>query len=349
MFRRLIMFFTCSNCLSKSASGYLKIPNIKEPDVVDVAVMERTMIHPEINISEDMENPAAVSETRCDKIVDVDEDDDNPQLRAAMIRNIYNNLRAFEANAKKRPCTDYMLKVQKDITIDMREILIDWLVEVAEEFKLDSETLYLTVNYIDRYLSGNSINIERLQLLGVTCMMIASNSHYEKIGSSLVKKFCDVTANTYSEDELRQMEYTVGEFLEFDLTVPTVRCFLGRFVLVAQAVTQALPVELECMINYLAELSLLDYNMLGYAPSMIAASSVFLARFILSPSKRPWNSTLQHDTLYKPSELLECVNALHRLCCYSVNSIVEKYSDHIYMYVAKKYCPTSIPGEYFQD
>lgn len=46
--------------------------------------------------------------------------------------------------------------------------------QVAEEYRLVPDTLYLTVNYIDRYLSGNEINRQRLQLLGVACMLIAS-------------------------------------------------------------------------------------------------------------------------------------------------------------------------------
>lgn len=48
------------------------------------------------------------------------------------------------------------------------------LFQVAEEYRLVPDTLYLTVNYIDRYLSGNVMNRQRLQLLGVACMMIAS-------------------------------------------------------------------------------------------------------------------------------------------------------------------------------
>ena len=76
--------------------------------------------------------------------------------------------------AKKRPSTDFMEKIQKDVNSNMRAILIDWLVEVAEEYRLVPDTLYLTVNYIDRYLSGNSMDRQRLQLLGVACMMIAS-------------------------------------------------------------------------------------------------------------------------------------------------------------------------------
>jgi hypothetical protein len=46
--------------------------------------------------------------------------------------------------------------------------------QVAEEYRLVPDTLYLTVNYIDRYLSGNPMNRQQLQLLGVASMMIAS-------------------------------------------------------------------------------------------------------------------------------------------------------------------------------
>lgn len=48
-----------------------------------------------------------------------------------------------------------------------------WL-QVAEEYAMVPDTLYLTVNYIDRYLSGNEINRQELQLLGVACMLIAA-------------------------------------------------------------------------------------------------------------------------------------------------------------------------------
>lgn len=56
----------------------------------------------------------------------------------------------------------------------MREILVDWLVEVAEEYKLVSDTIYLTISYIDRYLSSHAVDRNKLQLLGVCCMLIAS-------------------------------------------------------------------------------------------------------------------------------------------------------------------------------
>ena len=75
---------------------------------------------------------------------------------------------------KRRPLPDYIEKVQKDVSPNMRGILVDWLVEVAEEYKIVSDTLYLTVSYIDRFLSFNVLSRQRLQLLGVSSMLIAS-------------------------------------------------------------------------------------------------------------------------------------------------------------------------------
>lgn len=74
----------------------------------------------------------------------------------------------------RRPVPNYMEKVQNDVSPNMRAILVDWLVEVSEEYKLVSDTLYLTVSYVDRVLSSFAISRSKLQLVGVSCMLIAS-------------------------------------------------------------------------------------------------------------------------------------------------------------------------------
>lgn len=63
---------------------------------------------------------------------------------------------------KRRPMVDYIEKVQKIVTPTMRAILVDWLVEVAVEYKLLSDTLHLSVSYIDRFLSVNPVTKSRL-------------------------------------------------------------------------------------------------------------------------------------------------------------------------------------------
>lgn len=66
------------------------------------------------------------------------------------------------------------MKKQPDITASMRCILVDWLVEVAEEYKLANETLYLAVSYIDRFLSHMSVLRAKLQLVGTASAFIAA-------------------------------------------------------------------------------------------------------------------------------------------------------------------------------
>lgn len=66
------------------------------------------------------------------------------------------------------------MRRQQDVTMGMRSILVDWLVEVAEEYKLQRETLFLAVNYIDRFLSHMSVLRSKLQLVGASAMFLAS-------------------------------------------------------------------------------------------------------------------------------------------------------------------------------
>ncbi|CAH2035624.1 unnamed protein product [Thlaspi arvense] len=284
-----------------------------------------------------------------DNFVNIDNNDADPQLCTTFACDIYKHLRAAEA--KKRPAVDFMERVQKDVNSSMRGILVDWLVEVSEEYRLVPETLYLTVNYIDRYLSGNVISRQKLQLLGVACMMIAAK--YEEICAPQVEEFCYITDNTFLKDEVLDMESAVLNFLKFELTAPTIKCFLRRFVRAAHGVHEAPLMQLECMANYIAELSLLEYTMLSYSPSLVAASTIFLAKYILDPTRRPWNSTLQHYTQYRAMELRGCVKDLQRLCSHAnvstLPAVREKYSQHKYKFVAKKFCPSIIPQEFFNN
>ena len=77
-----------------------------------------------------------------------------------------------------------METLQPDIMPPMRAILVDWLVEVAQEYKLHSETLFQAVGLVDRYLSVTPVTRNHLQLVGVSCMLLASK--YEEIYSPQV-------------------------------------------------------------------------------------------------------------------------------------------------------------------
>ncbi|GKA22614.1 reverse transcriptase domain-containing protein [Tanacetum coccineum] len=91
---------------------------------------------------------------------------------------------------KRRPLPNYIEKVQKDVSVNMRGVLVDWLVEVSEEYNLLLESLYFTISYIDRYLSLNMLNKQRLQLLGVAgeCMRTRSSSNLIPESSTISKR-----------------------------------------------------------------------------------------------------------------------------------------------------------------
>ena len=56
------------------------------------------------------------------------------------------------------PRSDY-LKFYRKITTHEREILINWLIIIQVEFNLLPETLFITINIIDRYLSKQRIGL----------------------------------------------------------------------------------------------------------------------------------------------------------------------------------------------
>jgi cyclin A len=155
---------------------------------------------------------------------------------------------------------------------------------------------------------------------------------YEEICAPQVEEFCYITDNTYCREEVLEMERRVLNELKFELTTPTTKSFLRRFIRAAQATYKAPTLVLEFLGNFLAELTLLEYGFLPYLPSMIAASSVYLAKITLDSSVCPWDATLQHYTGYKPSELENCVKAIHELqlntkSC-TLPAIREKYRQH---------------------
>ena len=126
----------------------------------------------------------------------------------------------------------YLLK-QKDITKNMRGILIDWIVEVHYKWMQQAEALYLTVNLVDRFLEREVAKIKELQLIGITAMYISSK--FEDVKPLRLSELVYITDNTYTEQEVLITEKQMLTTLEFDLVVPSSYRFLERFANVSHA------------------------------------------------------------------------------------------------------------------
>ena len=97
-----------------------------------------------------------------------------------------------------------------------------------QRFSLLQETLYLTIAILDRYLSHRCGEIKRkkLQLVGVSCMWIASK--YEEMYAPEINDFVYITDNAYTSLEIRSMELDILRTLDFNLGKPLPLHFLRR-------------------------------------------------------------------------------------------------------------------------
>jgi cyclin B len=144
------------------------------------------------------------------------------------IDDILNNLLEEEKNSEIKISNTYF-QFQTDINNKMRAILIDWLIEVHLKFKLLPETLFLTINFIDRYLQNNQTPRDQLQLIAVYSLLIACK--YEEIYPPEISSFVYITDNAYKKEEILDYEIKILGDLEYDLTYPTPLRFLEILVI----------------------------------------------------------------------------------------------------------------------
>ena len=191
---------------------------------------------------------------------------EDPQVNNEYLKEMYHNLLLEEENIKS--LFGYM-KNQTDINEKMRAMLIDWIIDVHFKFKLKADTLFLTVWLIDKYLSLKKVKRSKLQLIGVTCMLIACK--YEEIYSPEVFDFVYITENSYEKKDIINLELEILVLLEFNITVPTSNSFYEIISSSLSFSTQEFFLG-----KYLLEMFLLDYRSLKYKPSEIANTVCFI-------------------------------------------------------------------------
>ncbi|XP_065414353.1 G2/mitotic-specific cyclin-B2 isoform X4 [Chrysemys picta bellii] len=238
------------------------VPKILSPTPMDVSMKEEDLCQ-------------AFSDVLLNNIEDIDADDwENPQLCSDYVKDIYLYLRQLELQQSVRP--HYLNG--KEINGRMRAILVDWLVQVHSRFQLLQETLYMCVAIMDRFLQIHPVSRKKLQLAGVTALLLASK--YEEIFSPDIADFVYITDNAYSSSQIREMEMMILRELNFDLGRPLPLHFLRRASKAGEA-----DAEQHTLAKYLMELTLVDYDMIHHHPSEIAAAALCLSQKVLGQGK----------------------------------------------------------------
>ncbi|XP_022880286.1 cyclin-B2-3-like [Olea europaea var. sylvestris] len=301
------------------ATGDFEMPMFVQHTEAMLQEIDRMDAEVEMEDIDDVEEP----------VVDIDSGDKkNPLAAVEYIDDIYTYYKKTESLSRVPP--NYMTQ-QFDINERMRGILIDWLIEVHYKFELMDETLYLTVNLIDRFLAVHPVVRKKLQLIGVTAMLLACK--YEEVTVPIVEDLVLISDRAYSRKEVLDMEKLMINTLQFNLSVPTPYVFMIRFLKAAQSYK-----KLELLAFFLIELCLVEYEMLRFPSSLLAAAAIFTAQCTFKGSTE-WSKTCQKHTRYIEDELLDCAKLM--VCFHQkagtgkLTGVYKKYSTCKYGYAAK--------------
>jgi len=226
-------------------------------------------------------------------------DREKPHMVTDYIDELY---KYYKETERTRSPTMYIHN-QQDINARMRAILIDWLVEVHLKFKLVPATLHLCVTLIDRYCTANPVVRSKLQLVGVTALLIACK--FEEIYPPEIRDCVYITDQAYTREEVLAMEMKMLVFFGYNVACPTAYQFLVRFLRVggynmsSRAANRA---------SYFVERCLQEHEMLSYKPSLLAAAVVYLATDMERDD--PWTSHLKEFSGYSREQLLPCARQI---------------------------------------
>ena len=193
----------------------------------------------------------------------------NNQIPKDYLNIIYYNLLKEEHKGIKPMVIYNYMTDQNEINEQMRSILIDWIIDVHYKFQFRDETLFMTILIIDRFCTIRQISRIRLQLLGVTAMMIACK--HEEIDLPKMEDFIYITDNAYTKEDIVNLEFEILIALNFELLYPSPIKFFEYL-----SVNFNFDKKAHCMGKYLMESFLLDIKYIKYKASVISCACVYI-------------------------------------------------------------------------
>ncbi|KAM6153622.1 G1/S-specific cyclin-E1 isoform 1-T1 [Erethizon dorsatum] len=162
----------------------------------------------------------------------------------------------------------------------MRAILLDWLMEVCEVYKLHRETFYLAQDFFDRYMATQENIVKTLlQLIGISSLFIAAK--LEEIYPPKLHQFAYVTDGACSGDEILTMELVIMQALKWRLSPLTIVSWLNVYMQVAylndvyEVLLPQYPQQIFIQIAELLDLCVLDVGCLEFPYGVLAASALY--------------------------------------------------------------------------
>lgn len=169
--------------------------------------------------------------------------------------------------------------VQGMIHQNKRTYIVDWIVQIHNQFNLKCETLYLTLKIFDNHIVNSGAHPEFiyqlqqndfLRLIASTCIFISSK--YEEIYPPSIKDL--LVMFNFNKMAILEYEGKVMNSIQFNLTMPSSYSFLECYFLN----DETLDLNQKCLSNFLLHLSLHDSRHIIVQPSKISAASILVVK-----------------------------------------------------------------------
>jgi len=174
-------------------------------------------------------------------------------------------------------CSAASMDMQPELQWHMRACLVDFLIEVHLNFRLRPETLYLTSNIVDRYVSRRVVYKKHYQLVGCAALWIAAKFEDAKERVPTVKDLCMMCGDAYDESAFVQMEGHVLATIGWVVGHPTAEAWLR----IACCGLSFEDTQTQHVARFLMEITLFYKEYVQVPPSVIASAALALAQYTL--------------------------------------------------------------------
>ncbi|KAL0925983.1 hypothetical protein M5K25_004363 [Dendrobium thyrsiflorum] len=191
------------------------------------------------------------------------------------------------AETEHIPCSDYLSRSLDSVTA--RHDSINWMLKVIDFYRFRPETAYLSVNYLDRFLSVNSLPVVKeqngwpIQLLSVACISVAAKMEETHVPLLLDLQVLD-PRYLFEPRTIRRMELVLMAALHWRMRSITPFDFLPHFAsVVLPCVSASRPALFSRAADLIiSTLPVLDF--IKFRPSAVAGAAVLCAAAELSDS-----------------------------------------------------------------
>ena len=197
-----------------------------------------------------------------------------------------------ELNIKKEFLTEILLGLKKDEKINKpcysndifknqdssqinekhRAVVIEWLSYIVHYFSQSNETLFMSINIMDRYISKKKISLNIYQLVAISSYLIASK--YEDTFIPSIDDLIYISKNIYNHNDITTMEKDILNILNFDIFSVSSYQFFSSLYLMSNINNKIL----FCLGHLILEICLLNIEIMSCEQSLLAIGSFLIAK-----------------------------------------------------------------------